>query len=46
MAAVATAVAGVHVAYSRMAVTDVLLTTLVTVALGLLVTRRYELPGS
>ena len=41
----ATAVAGVHVAYSRMAVTDVLLTTLVTVALGLLVTRRYELAG-
>ena len=28
-----------------MAVTDVLLTTLVTVALGLLVTRRYELAG-
>jgi 4-amino-4-deoxy-L-arabinose transferase-like glycosyltransferase len=45
VAAVATAVAGVHVAYSRMAVTDVLLTTLVTVALGLLVTRRYELAG-
>ncbi len=43
--AVATAVAGVHVAYSRMAVTDVLLTTLVTVALGLLVTRRFELAG-
>lgn len=43
--AVATAVAGVHVAYSRMAVTDVLLTTLVTVALALLVTRRYELAG-
>jgi 4-amino-4-deoxy-L-arabinose transferase-like glycosyltransferase len=45
VAAAATAVAGVHVAYSRMAVTDVLLTTLVTVALGLLVTRRYELAG-
>jgi 4-amino-4-deoxy-L-arabinose transferase-like glycosyltransferase len=45
VAAVATAVAGVHVAYSRMAVTDVLLTTLVTVALGLLVTRRFELAG-
>jgi 4-amino-4-deoxy-L-arabinose transferase-like glycosyltransferase len=45
VAAVATAVAGVHVAYSRMAVTDVLLTTLVTIALGLLVTRRYELAG-
>jgi 4-amino-4-deoxy-L-arabinose transferase-like glycosyltransferase len=45
VAAVATAVAGVHVAYSRMAVTDVLLTTLITVALGLLVTRRYELAG-
>jgi 4-amino-4-deoxy-L-arabinose transferase-like glycosyltransferase len=45
VAAVATAVAGVHVAYSRMAVTDVLLTTLVTVALALLVTRRYELAG-
>jgi hypothetical protein len=45
VAAVATAVAGVHVAYSRMAVTDILLTTLVTVALGLLVTRQYELAG-
>jgi 4-amino-4-deoxy-L-arabinose transferase-like glycosyltransferase len=45
VAAAATAVAGVHVAYSRMAVTDVLLTTLVTIALGLLVTRRYELAG-
>ena len=45
VAAVATAVAGVHVAYSRMAVTDVLLTTLITVALALLVTRRYELAG-
>jgi 4-amino-4-deoxy-L-arabinose transferase-like glycosyltransferase len=45
VAAVATAVAGVHVAYSRMAVTDVLLTTLVTVALALLVTRRFELAG-
>jgi 4-amino-4-deoxy-L-arabinose transferase-like glycosyltransferase len=45
VAAVATAVAGVHVAYSRMAVTDILLTTLVTVALALLVTRRYELAG-
>jgi signal transduction histidine kinase len=38
VAGVATGVAGVHVAYSRMAVTDVLLTTLVTVALALLVT--------
>ena len=45
VAAVAMAVAGVHVAYSRMAVPDVLLTTLVTVALALLVTRRYELAG-
>lgn len=45
VAGVATAVAGVHVAYSRMAVTDVLLTTIVTVALALLVSGRIELAG-
>jgi 4-amino-4-deoxy-L-arabinose transferase-like glycosyltransferase len=45
VAAVATGIAGVHVAYSRMAVTDVLLTTLVTVTLALLVSGRLELAG-
>jgi 4-amino-4-deoxy-L-arabinose transferase-like glycosyltransferase len=45
VAGVATGVAGVHVAYSRMAVTDVLLTTLVTIALALLVSGRIELAG-
>lgn len=45
VAAAATGVATVHVAYSRMAVTDVLLTTLVTVALALLVSGRIELAG-
>lgn len=45
VAAVVTAVATVHVAYSRTAVTDVLLTTLVTVALALLVSGRIELAG-
>jgi 4-amino-4-deoxy-L-arabinose transferase-like glycosyltransferase len=45
VAAVATGIAGVHVAYSRMAVTDILLTTLVTVALALLVSGRLELAG-
>jgi 4-amino-4-deoxy-L-arabinose transferase-like glycosyltransferase len=45
VAAVAVAVATAHVAYSRMAVTDVLLTTLVTVALALLVSDRIELAG-
>ena len=45
VAAVATAIAGVHVAYSRMAVTDILLTTLATVALALLVSSRLELAG-
>jgi 4-amino-4-deoxy-L-arabinose transferase-like glycosyltransferase len=43
--AAATAVATVHVAYSRTAVADVLLTTLVTVALALLVSGRIELAG-
>jgi 4-amino-4-deoxy-L-arabinose transferase-like glycosyltransferase len=43
VAAVATGIAGVHVAYSRMAVTDILLTTLVTAALALLVSGRLEL---
>ena len=45
VAAVATAVASVHVAYSRAAVTDVLLTTLVTVALALLVSGHVEVAG-
>lgn len=45
VAAGATAVATVHVAYSRTAVTDVLLTTLVTVTLALLVSGRVELAG-
>jgi len=45
VAAAATGVATVHVGYSRMAVTDVLLTTLVTVALALLVSGRIELAG-
>ena len=43
--AVATAIAGVHVAYSRMAVPDILLATLVTVALALVVSGRIELAG-
>ena len=46
VAAVVTGVAGVHVAYSRMAVADVLLTTLVTVVLALLVSGRIELAGA
>jgi 4-amino-4-deoxy-L-arabinose transferase-like glycosyltransferase len=45
VAAAATAVATVHVAYSRPAVADVLLTTLVTVSLALLVSGRVELAG-
>lgn len=45
VAAVATGVAGVHVAYSRTVVEDVLLATLITVALALLVTGRLELAG-
>ncbi len=40
-----TAVATAHVAYSRTAVTDVPFTSLSTVSLGLLVTRRLELAG-
>ena len=43
--ALAVAVATTHVAYSRMAVTDVLLTLGVTVCLGLLVTGRLEWAG-
>ena len=43
--AAAVAVATTHVAYSRMAVTDVLLTLLVTVTLALLVTGRLEWAG-
>jgi 4-amino-4-deoxy-L-arabinose transferase-like glycosyltransferase len=45
VAAAVTAVAGVHVAYSRMAVADILLTTLITIALALLVTGRIEAAG-
>ena len=45
VASAATAVAGVHVAYSRMAVTDVPLTLGVTVALALMVAGRIELAG-
>jgi hypothetical protein len=45
VAAAATAVATVHVAYSRMAVTDVPLALGVTVALALLVAGRIELAG-
>ena len=44
--AVGTAVATTHVAYSRMAVTDVLLTLGVTVCLALLVTGRLEWAGA
>ena len=44
-AAVVVAVATTHVAYSRMAVTDVLLTLGVTVTLALLVTGRLEWAG-
>jgi 4-amino-4-deoxy-L-arabinose transferase-like glycosyltransferase len=46
VAAVVTGVAGVHVAYSRAAVADVLLTTLVTVVLALLVSGRIEAAGA
>jgi 4-amino-4-deoxy-L-arabinose transferase-like glycosyltransferase len=45
VAAAATAVATVHVAYSRPAVADILLTTLVTASLALLVSGRIELAG-
>jgi 4-amino-4-deoxy-L-arabinose transferase-like glycosyltransferase len=45
VAAVVTAVATTHVTFSHAAVTDVPLTTLVTVALALLVTGRLELAG-
>jgi 4-amino-4-deoxy-L-arabinose transferase-like glycosyltransferase len=45
VAALVTAVETTHVAYSHAAVTDVPLTTFVTVALALLVTGRLELAG-
>jgi 4-amino-4-deoxy-L-arabinose transferase-like glycosyltransferase len=45
VAAAATAVETTHVAYSRMAVTDIALTLGVTVALALMVTGRIELAG-
>ena len=45
LAGAACAVATVHVVYSHMAVTDVLLTTCVTVSLALLVTGRLEWAG-
>jgi 4-amino-4-deoxy-L-arabinose transferase-like glycosyltransferase len=45
VAAAATAVETTHVAYSRMAVTDIVLTLGVTVALALMVTGRIELAG-
>jgi 4-amino-4-deoxy-L-arabinose transferase-like glycosyltransferase len=45
VAAAVTAVESTHVAFSHAAVTDVPLTTLVTVALALLVTGRLELAG-
>ena len=45
VAAAVTAVETTHVAFSHAAVTDVPLTTLVTVALALLVTGRLELAG-
>jgi 4-amino-4-deoxy-L-arabinose transferase-like glycosyltransferase len=45
VAAAATAVATTHVAFSHAAVTDVPLTTFVTIALALLVTGRFELAG-
>ena len=43
--ATTTAVATVHVAYSRPAVADVLLTTLITASLALLVSGRVEFAG-
>src|SRR5881397_1585376 len=45
IAAAVTAVESTHVAFSHAAVTDVPLTTFVTVALALLVTGRFELAG-
>lgn len=45
LAGAACAVSTVHVVYSHMAVTDVLLTTLVTVSLALVVTGRLEWAG-
>ena len=45
LAGAASAVATVHVVYSHMAVTDVLLTTCVTVSLALLLTGRLEWAG-
>ncbi|MFL5934350.1 MAG: glycosyltransferase 87 family protein [Gaiellaceae bacterium] len=46
VAAAFTAVATTHAAYSRMAVTDVPFTTLVTCSLALVVSRRLELAGA
>ena len=46
IAAAATAVDATHVTFSHAAVTDVPLTTLVTVALALLVTGRFEAAGA
>jgi 4-amino-4-deoxy-L-arabinose transferase-like glycosyltransferase len=46
VASLGVAVATTHVAYSRMAVTDVLLTLLVTATLALLVTNRVPLAGA
>ena len=45
VAAATTAVASVHVAYSHMAVTDVLMTLGITIALALLIADRVELAG-
>jgi 4-amino-4-deoxy-L-arabinose transferase-like glycosyltransferase len=45
LAGAACAVSTVHVVYSHMAVTDVLLTTLVTISLALLLTGRLEWAG-
>jgi 4-amino-4-deoxy-L-arabinose transferase-like glycosyltransferase len=45
VAAIVTAVESTHVAFSHAAVTDVPLTTFVTIALALLVTGRFELAG-
>jgi 4-amino-4-deoxy-L-arabinose transferase-like glycosyltransferase len=45
IAAAVTAVESTHVAFSHAAVTDIPLTTFVTIALALLVTGRFELAG-
>ena len=46
VAAPVTAGAGVHLAYKRIAVADILLTTLITIVLALLVTGRIEAAGA